>query len=692
MNARLGFCFQLSQPEGVRIMKGISRVSTRCTPAFAALAVLAGLALASPVWAGTGIGELTVTNDGCGGDGYTCTHTPQKFNVLPGDTVHINISPGVSTGNCVGQPGNRHCTNTSASCISADSECTVGLALECCGDTTVIVKGQDNNPCTQDSDCTATGETGCNLTAQTCVSSKCSIDGNDCVDDSDCGQTGFCTFHDVIATSGRTGCGDIDVCYKVGDDHSMCSTAVVAYCGNVGLLANATVPRGTNTKSASGLRAVGAGTGTCQGQGGNGSACDDVTDLTCPATQNLCPSGGTCKYDALVCVAGNLEIPDCTNQVGSHCCGLTQGAYGAPNSIATATNRSCSSPDCSSTSLGFLPAATCQGCDAFAGDPNATTIGSHPTKSVTINDLCTLIDWLPAGGPSSQLSSGVGDNHYPVTPYPSGDLTASGSKGSGGGALSGQTMAGELNTFLSNCSPPFGGSSTFTPSDFGGFTLPADGVPLCTQRAGEDKILGTDDDVFQAFSFPSCVAGLTVNAVIACANQQLGTGSNSCGCTASDLTNALNNINVEFDECGTVVACPVAQVAGIYGGDPPHSGRCEPGDAEQVAVIRKLADETCATAPNHGAYVACVSNVARTNTSGLSPYLPKACRGKVVSCAAKSTIGGTGVTCCRTNSRGVTKCSVKSSAALCVPPSGGSACVGTHASCCDACTSSGCAP
>jgi len=38
-----------------------------------------------------------------------------------------------------------------------------------------------------------------------------------------------------------------------------------------------------------------------------------------------------------------------------------------------------------------------------------------------------------------------------------------------------------------------------------------------------------------------------------------------------------------------------------------------------------------------------------------------------------------------------TKCSTKSSADRCRPPKGGSACVGVHASCCDACTASDCA-
>jgi hypothetical protein len=687
---------------------------TRC------FVILSVLALATyPAWAGTGVGELTVTNDGlCSGTGYTCTHTPQKFNVLPGATVHINISAGISVctvganlgkrcddqvagycddiGNCptTGRNAFKCSSNSPANAgqpCSTDADCSVtGVCapapLECPdGPTTIIVKGQDNNPCSQNSDCTAPGETGCNMVSQTCVNNVCSADGAECTQDSDCAPAGFCVIHDIVPVTVVN--GQIDVCYVVKD---MCSTATVAYCGDAGLLANATVPKGGQTKSASGLRFVGAGEGTCQGQGGDGSACA-ATDSAC--TTNLCPNGGTCQYDALVCQGGELEIPDCTNQVGSFCCGLTQGAYGAPNSVATATGRQCGNPDCTMSSLGFLPAAACQGCDALSGDPNAASIGNlaagTPANSVRVGDLCTLIDFLPAGGPAASLTAG--DHNYPPDSIP--NLTGGGSKGTGGGVLSGQTMAAQLNTFLSNCTPPFGGSSSFIYTNFGGFTLPAAGVPVCTQRAGADKILGTDDDVFQAFTYPACVANLTVDQVVECANEQLAGGSNSCVCSASDLNVALSNINVKFDQCGEVVACPQNVAAGIYSGDPPHSGKCTAADVETVDVVKKLADETCAGVKNHGAYVSCVAKVAKQNSSGLTPYLPKGCRGNVVSCAAKSTVLTNGrVACCRTTAAGVTKCSIKFSAARCVAPAGGSACASTHASCCDACTSTRCAP
>src|SRR4029453_10168943 len=46
-------------------------------------------------------------------------------------------------------------------------------------------------------------------------------------------------------------------------------------------------------------------------------------------------------------------------------------------------------------------------------------------------------------------------------------------------------------------------------------------------------------------------------------------------------------------------------------------------------------------------------------------------------------------TCCRTDKKGKTKCSIKHDANDCKAPKGGSACVGQVSSCCDACGDSG---
>ena len=125
----------------------------------------------------------------------------------------------------------------------------------------------------------------------------------------------------------------------------------------------------------------------------------------------------------------------------------------------------------------------------------------------------------------------------------------------------------------------------------------------------------------------------------------------------------------------------------------------DPTTKAQVDAARAAADQACdqqtppagcTTAASHGQYVSCVAHQANANTS-----LPRECRGAVKKCAARSVCGKQGfVTCCRTSSSGATKCSTKSSSGACTDhaPPGGSACVGTHASCCDACTATGCAP
>src|SRR5262245_9611961 len=114
----------------------------------------------------------------------------------------------------------------------------------------------------------------------------------------------------------------------------------------------------------------------------------------------------------------------------------------------------------------------------------------------------------------------------------------------------------------------------------------------------------------------------------------------------------------------------------------------QPGDLAAVAATRAAADAACpcGTAVNHGQYVSCVADFANND-----PSLPKQCKGAVKKCAAKSTCGKPGfVTCCRTKN-GKTKCSLKKDASLCTPQKGGSACVGSFSSCCDACTETGCA-
>jgi hypothetical protein len=280
----------------------------------------------------------------------------------------------------------------------------------------------------------------------------------------------------------------------------------------------------------------------------------------------------------------------CTNTVGSVCCGLTQGAFGNSKTVATSLgNNDC----CNPIGFGLLPAAACSGVNVFYGDPNATTIGIHNTRSVTIGggsstpnapldgacsgtpvpltfgttfggDMNTLLAYLPATGTPDKFSTSGpnapgSDTHYTAAnQVPC--KNSGNSCGNGAGTLAGNAMATAIDIFISNAISNLGGityPAGFLPPGFDGFSLPPAGTLLCTKRSGADKTLGTGDDVCQAFAYPSCVASKTVGDVLAAADSYLANGSDLLGCNASELNASLYNITNQFDQCGQVIACPV---------------------------------------------------------------------------------------------------------------------------------------
>ena len=352
-------------------------------------------------------------------------------------------------------------------------------------------------------------------------------------------------------------------------------------------------------------------------------------------TRSCRPIAGVVLWVFILMMATRITgaASTCTPEEGSLCCGLSQGAYGAAASLAT-----CTTPACNPITggVGYLPAAAAAGFDAFTGDPNATTIGVHGTKAVTIGpqsgnsiaSLPTLIAYLAATGTPGKFNGTVrSDTHYSSAnsiPDPSGG----GSKGQGSGVLAGQTMTTSLNIFLS------GVAGGFTPDGFGGFRLPTGAARLCTKRSGPSKVLGSADDVCEAFSYPSCVSGATVSSVLAASNQHLTTGQNSLGCTASNLASALTNINQQFDQCGNVIACPAEVTAtGPFpcprddpdadrDGFTPQQGDCDdtnsaihPGVAERCNGI----DDNCDGMADNGfdVGVPCSVGVGACARSGL---------------------------------------------------------------------------
>jgi hypothetical protein len=140
----------------------------------------------------------------------------------------------------------------------------------------------------------------------------------------------------------------------------------------------------------------------------------------------------------------------------------------------------------------------------------------------------------------------------------------------------------------------------------------------------------------------------------------------------------------------TYVPVAVAAFLGVVMGAAPGHATCDPTtdpDKSDIANTRMYVAAfcDCAGARSHGAYVRCAVQHAN-----LLLY-NKSCAGAVKRCAAYSTCGkpAGAVTCCVTGTTG-TRCGVKRDAARCTAPAGTTACVGSHASCCDACGSTGC--
>jgi len=140
--------------------------------------------------------------------------------------------------------------------------------------------------------------------------------------------------------------------------------------------------------------------------------------------------------------------------------------------------------------------------------------------------------------------------------------------------------------------------------------------------------------------------------------------------------------------CGAVLA--------LLLGTGDAQARCGdlPGDTAAVAAARADIQTTCGCPTTVGSrpqYLSCARGIVDARLA--AGTLPRTCRSNVLRCVNKSSCGKPGaVSCCRTNKRGKTTCSIVASAARCKAPSGGSACVGQFASCCDACTATGCAP
>jgi hypothetical protein len=484
------------------------------------IAVLLGFGPAAAQRVGSGALAADNDQDRCpGADGFVY-HDPSTgqtlhWDIQGGRTVHLSIQAALRV--CTSGPFIGRRCESDADCSTAETagSCSAAPQLECSSADVLVVRGHRNVACSTDADC---------------YPDRCDL------------AAGFCKFQDAVPASGTL--TDIHACYTARPD--ACATATVTYCGKA--LAHANNPPGSQIYVPADLRVVDSAGLPVDCGADNGSVPLTVAEnAPAPATASAQIS--------------RLSASACGNAPGSLCCTLTQGAYGAPNSVATAP---CpfqpSEAGCvpGSSGCGLIAGAqACGGLDAFAGGtlPNATTIG-RPGNSVTLKNLQTLVDYLPAGGPPGTLRVNEDVLFDSIAGPPIPDRIGAGSGGQGGGVLSGQAMTLGLNLFFSQ--------HGYTPAGLENVTAPSLGASICTRRSGPDKVLGTDDDVCQAFAYPACVAGRSAADIRACANEQLRSGANSCGCTAAELVSALSNLNQQFDECAEVIECTGGVASGAF--------------------------------------------------------------------------------------------------------------------------------
>ena len=123
---------------------------------------------------------------------------------------------------------------------------------------------------------------------------------------------------------------------------------------------------------------------------------------------------------------------------------------------------------------------------------------------------------------------------------------------------------------------------------------------------------------------------------------------------------------------------------------------CDPSGADASAIMAARTDVAahcdCSGFTSHTIYVRCSAAILRTRVH--NGQLRPPCKGLVQKDATRSACGvPAGVSCCLTGASGKATCHIAKSEGSCGPRGGGTACVGSFASCGDACTpSGGCLP
>src|SRR5262245_38791715 len=122
----------------------------------------------------------------------------------------------------------------------------------------------------------------------------------------------------------------------------------------------------------------------------------------------------------------------------------------------------------------------------------------------------------------------------------------------------------------------------------------------------------------------------------------------------------------------------------------PHRALAKCGssvfDGDSMVRTKAAVDAQCpcADAVSASSYLNCARDVLDAAVTHAT--LRKECRSSLLKAAKRSTCGRPGaVTCCMTTATGNHSCTIKSAAASCAAPSGGTAAVGSTSSCLGAC-------
>lgn len=414
---------------------------------------------------------------------------------------------------------------------SAFGQCTPGTPPNC----------NDDNVCTTDDCAPATGCTHVNVPNGTpcpdhdvcngdeiCTGGACTDQANlDCNDHDPCTSDGCNPTNGCVnlpiaspipgcdCPNGNSDCDDHNVCNGLetcAPSHQFCLPGTPLQCQttNPCLIADCDETSGCFASQ------VPPGT-TCN----DDDACtinDECNGSACGGFVLGCNDGDPCTADGCDPQTGCVHGP-IANCTGDTVCTLTQGAYGAGNGAANGPQ------GWVTNNPGILPAS----------------IGAPGTgASVTVNTQAGLIAFMPTNGTPAALDTANGDvviNVAGDVPDPNGG----GSNGDGAGTLAGQALAMTLNVALSNlgANPPGLGTFVLTPS-------------FCTCD-GNGGIAGP-------FTISQCILdnAVTVNNLLALANQALRgiplSGIDPC-LTYSDITSALDALNVGYDECRTTCSC-----------------------------------------------------------------------------------------------------------------------------------------